>query len=83
MERAPYSTGDRVELLLEDGPRIAAVSIVMRTDAGDPARRWRLLCRDLDDRSIELPVYCGDDGTGDNVRRPAGEALQDLEGAAS
>lgn len=69
MDGAPYATGDRLELLLPDGQHDAVVSVVMRSGASDPERRWRLLCRDADtDRSIDIPVYCADDGTGDLVR---------------
>lgn len=71
MGTAPYSTGDRLELLLPEGSRPATVSVVMRTGASDPRRHWRLLCRDLDTgTSIEIPIYCGDDGTGDHVPAP-------------
>jgi hypothetical protein len=66
--RAPYATGDHVELLLPDGPRSATVSVVVESGASDPHRRWRLLCRDdADGRSIDVPIYCGDDGHGDGV----------------
>lgn len=69
MERPPYATGDRLRLLLPDGQQDAVVSVVMRSGATDPRRRWRLLCREADtDRSLDVPVYCADDGTGDLVR---------------
>lgn len=70
MERAPYSAGDRLRVLLDDGPRDAVVSVVLESQASDPGRRWRLLCREADtDRSIDVPLYCGDDGAGDRVSR--------------
>lgn len=75
MDRAPYATGDRLGLLLSDSPHAAVVSVVMRSGATDPRRGWRLLCRDTDsDRSNDVPVYCGADGTGDLLRpaRPVG-----------
>ncbi|MBW3659910.1 MAG: hypothetical protein KY457_14825 [Actinobacteria bacterium] len=78
MDRAPYATGDRLQLLLPDGQREAVVSVVIPSGATDPRRRWRLLCRDADtDWCIDLPVYCGDDGAGDLVRpaRPVGSVV--------
>jgi hypothetical protein len=69
MTTPPYAAGDRIVLGLDEGPRSVIVSALVSLPAPDPSRRWRLLCRDaIDGSSIELPVYCGEDGVGDLVR---------------
>lgn len=68
--KAPYTAGDRLELMLPDGPRTVVVGAIVGISAPDPHRRWRLLCRDeVTGGSIDLPVYCGDDGEGELFRR--------------
>lgn len=82
MDNQPYHSGERVELHLPDGPRTVVIGTVISTSAQDPHRRWRLLCRDeADGSSIDLPVYCGDDGNGDLLR--AGERTTAEHGAAA
>lgn len=66
MSTAPYATGDRIDLVLDGVHRTVVVGSIVAIPAHDPHRRWRLLCRDeATGTSIDLPVYCGDDGTGD------------------
>lgn len=78
MALPPYTAGDRLVLALPAGPLPVTVSAVVSIPARDPGRRWRLLCRDeVDGSSVELPVYCDDDGVGEliaNERTPAARA---------
>jgi hypothetical protein len=73
MAEAPYSTGDRLPAATGDGTRTVVVSSVVALKAINPRRRWRLLCRDVDGSPIDVPLYCGDDGSGDRVWRPRGD----------
>ena len=66
MATAPYATGDRIQLVFDGVRRSVVVGAVIGIPAPDPLRRWRLLCRDeATGASIDLPVYCGDDGHGE------------------
>lgn len=66
MATAPYDTGDRIDLVIDGVHRTVVVGAVVAIEAHDPHRRWRLLCRDESTgTSIDLPVYCGDDGAGE------------------
>lgn len=68
MPTAPYAAGDRLELAVDGVHRTVVVGAVVAISAHDPHRRWRLLCRDeATGRSIDLPVYCGDDGAGELI----------------
>lgn len=65
---APFAKGDEVVVDVGPGPRSAVVRSILRTSAGDPARRWRLMCNWSDGDFVDHPIYCGDDGHGDHVR---------------
>jgi hypothetical protein len=72
MAEAPYSAGDRLRAATGEGIRIV-VSSVVALKAINPRRPWRLLCRDVDGSPIDVPLYCGDDGSGDRIWRPLGD----------
>ncbi|MBW3619103.1 MAG: hypothetical protein KY461_02570 [Actinobacteria bacterium] len=73
MATAPYAAGDRLELVFDGVHRSVVVGAIVGIPAPDPHRRWRLLCRDeVTGASIDLPVYCGDDGRGELIQ-PAEE----------
>lgn len=75
MATAPYDTGDRIDLVIDGVHRTVVVGAVVAIEAHDPHRRWRLLCRDATaGTSIDLPVYCGDDGQGELLGPPRASA---------
>lgn len=85
MPAPPYEAGDRVVVSLDGaspGSTPAIVAHVVATGAGDPRRRWRLLCRSTaDDRPLGTPLHCGDDGVGEHVRPAPVRGIGDGPGA--
>jgi hypothetical protein len=78
-QQMPYGNGDVVEVVTVDGEILKAhVRAVIETPSLDPQRKWRLLVRYVDDQGGgDLPLYCGDDGTGERIR-PGMIGMEDL-----
>lgn len=66
----PYQAGETVIVTVDGEDREAVVSMLVETNAMDPTRRWRLLCRwaDEPEGTIETPLYCDSEGTSPEVK---------------
>lgn len=76
MSQTPYKANESVLVTIDGEDREAVVSLVVQTEALDPTRRWRLLCRWADEPgvSIEMPLYCDDNGCGPGIS-PMGDRV--------